>query len=544
MVAAWTDDDFNSDFLNAIIEPLLLVILGVASVIRLRSIERIYTKVISPSSKSASSTAEYWLPEGTYQPVGWMVKWAQVVCCVWLLVANGVWLALTVSSAKHSKSELIGAATSTASWSLCSVVVFLELRQRVNAGRSVRVWWILHLLLAVIRLRTDINAIKSHTFHHSKETVCWARVSSFAAALFLGGCGAFQHDSQSGKGYARPTSNPLLPTTEIPKSKRLQEANASFFSRILFTWLSHVLAQGARSPLEHEDLPHVQTRDCCVTNFQLLYTAWTTEEKTGRRSFFWALCKAFGGYFWTTALFKLVNDCAVYMQPYMIKRIVSLIECGEDEAKDPDVTCPNANSGYIFAVGLFAAATCQSWCVGQYFFRGFKLGLRIRAAVNQCVYRKALRLSHEARQEFGIGAIVSYMQIDAQKLMDATPYLHMIWSAWFQLSIATYLLFAEIQWAAFAGMGVMIILMPINIKVAKKQQKFTRETMQRRDKRVKLTNEVLQGIRIVKMFSWCVLRQYSFTLSASCSALSASVITRSITLTLMLLSPLANPQGV
>jgi hypothetical protein len=496
MVAAFTDGDFNSQFLDGVIEPLLLAILGVAAVIRLRSIERIYTKVISPSPKGASTTAEYWLPEGSYQPSGFMMKWAQVICCIWVLVANGLWLALTVN-AKHSNSELVGAATGTVSWSLCLVVVFLELRQRVNAGRSVRVWWILHLLLAIIRLRTDINAIKSHDFHHATETVCWARVTSFAASLFLGGCGVFQYDSQSGKGYARPTSNPLLPTTETPKSKRLQEANASFFSRILYTWISPVLAQGARAPLEHDDMPHVQTRDCCITNFQLLHTAWTTEEKTGRKSFFWALWNAFGAYFCTTALFKVVNDVSVYTQPYMIKRIVSLIECEPDHEK-----CPSINSGYIFAFGLFAAATCQSWCVGQYFFRGFKLGLRIRAAVNQCVYRKALVLSYEARQEFGVGAIVSYMQIDAQKLMDSAPYLHMIWSAWFQLSIATYLLFEEIQWAAFAGIGVMLVLMPINISVAKKQQKFTRETMQRRDKRVKLTNEVLQGIRIVKMFSW------------------------------------------
>ena len=55
----------------------------------------------------------------------------------------------------------------------------------------------------------------------------------------------------------------------------------------------------------------------------------------------------------------------------------------------------------------------------------FRCGLRSRTAISQVVYAKALALSHEGRQEFGIGAMVSYMQIDAQKIADAIPYMHL-----------------------------------------------------------------------------------------------------------------------
>ena len=42
----------------------------------------------------------------------------------------------------------------------------------------------------------------------------------------------------------------------------------------------------------------------------------------------------------------------------------------------------------------------------------------------------------------------------------------------------------------------------MNIGIGRKQMKFTRAVMGSRDRRVKLTNEVLQGVRILKLFAW------------------------------------------
>jgi ABC-type bacteriocin/lantibiotic exporter with double-glycine peptidase domain len=56
--------------------------------------------------------------------------------------------------------------------------------------------------------------------------------------------------------------------------------------------------------------------------------------------------------------------------------------------------------------------------------------------------------------------------------------------------------------SAFAGVAVLVFLMPINAWVGRAQASFTRKTMEARDKRIKLVNEVLTGVRIVKMFGW------------------------------------------
>ena len=116
---------------------------------------------------------------------------------------------------------------------------------------------------------------------------------------------------------------------------------------------------------------------------------------------------------------------------------------------------------------MFVSATAQSLALGQYFFRGFRLGLHVRVAVGHTVYTKALALPFRERQRFGTGAIVSYMQIDAGKLADALPYLHLVWSAPLQLAIALALLYGQLGAPAFAGLGVMVLLMPVNVGIAR-----------------------------------------------------------------------------
>ena len=69
---------------------------------------------------------------------------------------------------------------------------------------------------------------------------------------------------------------------------------------------------------------------------------------------------------------------------------------------------------------------------------------------------QALSLVHEQRNEFGVGAVVSYMQIDASKIADSLPYLHLTWSGPMLLVVATFMLYHYLGFAGLAGFGVMV----------------------------------------------------------------------------------------
>ena len=78
----------------------------------------------------------------------------------------------------------------------------------------------------------------------------------------------------------------------------------------------------------------------------------------------------------------------------------------------------------------------------------------------------------------------------------------MFWTAPIQLSIFLGLLLANLGPSALAGFSVFIILTPIQGKIMKTLFQFRRKTMEWTDKRAKLLQELLGGMKMIKFFAW------------------------------------------
>lgn len=209
--------------------------------------------------------------------------------------------------------------------------------------------------------------------------------------------------------------------------------------------------------------------------------------------------------------------------------------------------------GYAIAVGMVMTALIQSICLHQYFHRVFKLGMQLRSSLINIIYRKSLILSNAgqwqwqhgilpvihlhspsflflprslsssplcpfppplpsplpqpptpniARQASTTGEIVNLMAVDAQRFMDLTSYLHMLWSAPLQIALALFFLWQLMGAATFAGLGVMILMVPLNGVIAKTMRNYQKKLMGQKDQRIKLMNEVLNGIKVLKLYAW------------------------------------------
>ena len=53
----------------------------------------------------------------------------------------------------------------------------------------------------------------------------------------------------------------------------------------------------------------------------------------------------------------------------------------------------------------------------------------------------------------------------------------------------------------FAGLGVMILLIPINGFLANATKKLQIKQMKNKDRRVKMMNEILSGMKVIALFS-------------------------------------------
>jgi ATP-binding cassette, subfamily C (CFTR/MRP), member 1 len=83
---------------------------------------------------------------------------------------------------------------------------------------------------------------------------------------------------------------------------------------------------------------------------------------------------------------------------------------------------------------------------------------------------QSLILSNAARKKSTVGEIVNLMAVDAQRFMELTTYLNMLWSAPFQMIVSLVFLWMILGPSILAGVGVMVLMIPINAVIAKKSR--------------------------------------------------------------------------
>ncbi|XP_077258461.1 multidrug-Resistance like Protein 1 isoform X5 [Temnothorax americanus] len=303
------------------------------------------------------------------------------------------------------------------------------------------------------------------------------------------------------------------PTVESP----CPEQSSSFPSRIIFAWFDSLAWKGFRKPLETSDLWSMNPEDMATEIVPKFDKYWnknlrkTDEVESAKASYRKAsgqvdfnsgrkkkiasilppICKAFGATFMFGAFLKLIQDVMTFISPQILKLLIDFTEGEEPMWK-----------GYFYSALLLLTAILQTLVLSQYFHRMFLVGLRIRTSLIAAIYRKALRLSNAARKETTLGEIVNLMSVDAQRFMDVTAYINMIWSAPLQIALALYFLWNILGPAVFAGLAVMIILIPVNGLIANKVKTLQIRQMKCKDERVKLMNEVLNGIKVLKLYAW------------------------------------------
>ncbi|CAN7993271.1 unnamed protein product [Ixodes pacificus] len=94
------------------------------------------------------------------------------------------------------------------------------------------------------------------------------------------------------------------------------------------------------------------------------------------------------------------------------------------------------------------------------------------------------------------------MSNDAQKFMELMVFLNMLWSAPFQIALALYFLWDLLGVAVLSGVGVMVLMVPINGFLAAYSKKLQTRQMKHKDERIKLMNEILGGMKVLKLYAW------------------------------------------
>lgn len=289
-----------------------------------------------------------------------------------------------------------------------------------------------------------------------------------------------------------------------PDSPELQ---ASYFSSITFWWYNSFLIFGYRCILKLTDLWKTLPRDKASILVPVFRETWTrsvngggdkketyhlaTGELQPVNSINRVLFKLFRSSLLYAASLKLIQDILQYTTPLILKRLLSFMSNDLPQWH-----------GTLFALLLLFVPTLQSITLGNYFYYMQLIGLQVRTMIVGAIYRKALLLSGSSRLQSTGGEIVNLMAVDSQRFQDLLMYLNLFWSAPFQILLAIVLLYRELGWSIFAGVICMALVLPCNAYLANRIKFSQIMVMKTKDERVKQINEVLSGIKVIKLYAW------------------------------------------
>uniref|UniRef100_A0A8C3UXW1 Canalicular multispecific organic anion transporter 2 n=1 Tax=Catharus ustulatus TaxID=91951 RepID=A0A8C3UXW1_CATUS len=339
---------------------------------------------------------------------------------------------------------------------LATLLIQYERLRGIQSSGVLIIFWFLSVLCAVGPLRSKImtTAAQGHVNERFRFTTFYIYFALIIIELILS---CFKEKPP----FFSPVNTDANPCPEL---------NSGFLSRLTFWWFTRFSAW-----CQHfEHLPLYKHTEAEVL---------ISDKKHDRKpSFLKALLRTFGPYFLIGSCFKLMQDLLSFVNPQLLSVLIGFI-------KNKDAP---AWWGFLIAALMFVCAVLQTLILHQHFQYCFVTGMRLRTGITGVIYRKSLAITNSAKRSSTVGEIVNLMSVDAQRFMDLMTFLNMLWSAPLQIFLALYFLWQTLGPSVLAGVAVMVLLIPFN----------SVEQMRYKDSRIKLMNEILGGIKVLKLYAW------------------------------------------
>ncbi|XP_029433018.1 multidrug resistance-associated protein 1-like isoform X2 [Rhinatrema bivittatum] len=394
---------------------------------------------------------------------------------------------------------------------LAVCLIQYERIQGVQSSGVLFLFWLLALLCAIVQLRSKILwALRKDAQLDAFRYVIFPLYFVLVLAQFI---------------LSTLSDQPPFFCDVKDEPNQNPETRASFLSRITFGWFTGLMLKGYKQPLEEDDIWSLRKSDradSLVSDFakaiakernkrkqiEVQRDHRKTQQNGGgceaevlikcpKMEMDWKLllkiiCKAFGLYYLLASLFMVLFTLFIFITPQILRWLLTF-------SKDP--AAPSWQ-GFLCAALLFVCPCAQSLCIHHHDYVCCVTGMRLKSAVVGCVYRKALIISHAGRKNSSAGEIVNLISSDIQKLMDLATCLNYMWSAPLTIAVAMYFLWQTLGVAVLAGVAVFFLNVPLMIVFGVKVKKLQEEQMKNKDSRIKLMTEILQGIKVLKLYAW------------------------------------------
>ncbi|CAJ0581901.1 unnamed protein product, partial [Mesorhabditis spiculigera] len=272
---------------------------------------------------------------------------------------------------------------------------------------------------------------------------------------------------------------------------------AGFYSRLIVSWLTPLIAKGYNNPLNLEDLHELPKGASSEELIDEWDWRWKREcgekaKSTSHPSIASVLFAIFKPIILPALGLRVFGEAMNYVNPLLLKCLIDFVN---DE--NPPLTF-----GIMCAIGMFAMAEVKSLINVNTVLAQQKAACGMQSILSNAIFRKSLRLSPISRGRHTVGEVVNFLSVDVELITSQLPYLVECVTCPLNIAFSLSLLSVLMGPTAVSGIALMLLLIPFNYFTSVLIKKLQLKQLKVKDERAKICNEVLNGIKLVKLYAW------------------------------------------
>uniref|UniRef100_UPI00398EC4DA ATP-binding cassette sub-family C member 12 n=1 Tax=Pristiophorus japonicus TaxID=55135 RepID=UPI00398EC4DA len=288
------------------------------------------------------------------------------------------------------------------------------------------------------------------------------------------------------------TMIPIRPKPKNPSPAPVDDAG--LFSFILFSWLTPVMLKGFKKKLNQDNMPPLPQSNYSDVNAKRFLHLWENEvERVGSE-------KA-----------SLEKVTVQFQRTRLIMNIICTVTCMICSFLGPAVLVhailkhvEEKSENLVYGVGLcfvlFITEFFKTFFFSASWAVNYQTGIQLKGAISTLAFVKLVHL--KSLNNISIGEVMNLLSNDGHRLFEAALFCPFIFGTPVLLISCTIYSYIILGPTSLLGIVAYILFMPVQMFMAQFSTSFRRKAIGHTDTRMRLMNEVLTHIKLIKMYAW------------------------------------------
>ncbi|KAL3847028.1 hypothetical protein ACJMK2_017964 [Sinanodonta woodiana] len=278
------------------------------------------------------------------------------------------------------------------------------------------------------------------------------------------------------------------PKDEIPV------ASAGCFSILTFSWMTPIMWKIYKKGIGSIGHLAIGESERSKPNAARLEKIWKEElarkgPEKGR--FFWAVFRFVRTRIFVSVFLMVLSLSFGFAAPaFVLREFLSSLSKGT-------IT---TGYGVTLVLTLSLMEVCRTIFVGCSWFMNYTTGVRIKGAASSLLFKKILKL--RGLKDKTVGQVVNLLSNDGSRIFEAASIASQLIAAPILLLYGLVYMFYLIGPFALVTFSTFLSFYPFMYVVTKMSAHFRRKCIVITDKRVRIMNELLTCIKLIKMYAW------------------------------------------